>query len=401
MQVFRHGKFKSAVEPFLLDKMSQANRFQSETFVNSIWNTMLNSISKDRKLNVDDLNKMANSLEIQFPENALGKFVDVLAYEDEVVTELKKTIGMKNSEKLKFVDFEKYEAKSETKAKADKIAVIYANGSISSGDGDEDQIGSDRLAKAIKEARLDDKVKAIVLRVNSPGGSALASDVIWREVLLSKKVKPTVVSMGNLAASGGYYISCAADRIFAQPNTITGSIGVFGLIPNLQKMLENKLGITIDTINTNKYSDMGTGLRPVTEKEYTFIQSSVEKVYDTFTKRVAEGRHMSQADVDSIGQGRVWTGADAIKINLVDELGGLNDAIAYAAKKAKLKDYKLLELPKQKNPFDELLGKKESEMETRMIKRNLGPVYMYFKQLQNVLQLNGVQARLPFEMIMN
>jgi len=401
MQVFRHGKFKSAVEPFLLDKMSQANRFQSETFVNSIWNTMLNSISKDRKLNVDDLNKMANNLEIQFPENALGKFVDVLAYEDEVVTELKKVIGMKSSEKLKFVDFEKYESTRESKSKIDKIAVIYANGNISSGDGDDDQIGSDRLAKAIREARLDDKVKAIVLRVNSPGGSALASDVIWREVLLAKNVKPTVVSMGNLAASGGYYISCAADRIFAQPNTITGSIGVFGLIPNLQKMLQNKLGITIDTINTNKYSDIGTGLRPVTEREYKYIQSSVEKVYDTFTKRVAEGRHMSQADVDSIGQGRVWTGADALKINLVDELGGLNDAVAYAAKKAKLKDYKLLELPKQKNPFDELLGKKESEMETRMIKRNLGPVYIYFKQLQNVLQLKGVQARLPFEMLMN
>lgn len=401
MQVFRHGKFKSAVEPFLLDKMSQANRYQAETFLNSIWSTMLDKISADRKISKEDLNRMANNLEIQFPEDALGKFVDKLAYEDEVVTALKKTIGMKESEKLKFLDFEKYDPATEGKLKAEKIAVIYANGSISSGQGNDDEIGSDRLAKAIKEARLDDKIKAIVLRVNSPGGSALASDVIWREVLLAKKVKPTVVSMGNVAASGGYYISCAADRIFAQPNTITGSIGVFGLIPNLKKMLENKLGITIDTVNTNKYSDVGSGLRPVTEKEYNFIQGSVEKVYDTFTKRVAEGRHMSQADVDSIGQGRVWTGADALKINLVDELGGLEDAIAYAAEKAKLKDYKLIELPKQKNPFDDFLGKKESEMETRMIKTNLGPVYTYFKQLQNVLQLEGVQARLPFEMIMN
>jgi len=399
MQVFRHGKFKSAVEPFLLDKMSQANRYQSEAFVNSIWSSMLNAISKDRKLSVEEMNRMANNLEIRYPEDALGKFVDALAYEDEVVAELKKTIGLKDAEKLKFVDFEKYEATHEEKSKSkkDKIAVIYANGSISSGDGDDDEIGSDRLAKAIREARLDDKIKAIVLRVNSPGGSAMASDVIWREVVLAKKAKPTVVSMGNLAASGGYYISCAADRIFAQPNTITGSIGVFGLIPNLGKMLENKLGITMDTVNTNKYSDMATGLRPVTEKEYNYIQSSVEKVYDTFTKRVAEGRHMSQANVDSIGQGRVWTGADALKINLVDELGGLNDAIAYAAAKAKLKEYKIIELPKQKNPFGDLLGKKESEMETRMIKRNLGPVYMYFKQMQNVLRLEGVQARLPFE----
>jgi protease-4 len=277
--------------------------------------------------------------------------------------------------------------------------VIYANGSISSGEGNDEEIGSERLAKAIRDARLDDKIKAIVLRVNSPGGSALASDVIWREVSLAKKAKPTVVSMGNLAASGGYYISCAADRIFAQANTITGSIGVFGLIPNLQKMLDKKLGITIDTVNTNKYSDIGSGLRSVSEYEYNFIQSSVEKVYDTFTKRVAEGRNMKQADVDSIGQGRVWSGADAIKINLVDELGGLDDAIAYAAKKAKIKEYKLIELPKQKNPLDELMGKKETELETRIIKNNLGSTYIYFKQLQNLSNLKGVQARLPFEMM--
>jgi len=401
MQVFRHGKFKSAVEPFLLDKMSQANRYQAEVFLNSIWSTMLTSVSKDRKISVDDLNKMANTLAIRFPEDALGKFVDALAYEDEVVAELKKTIGMEESQKLKFLDFDKYEIDNQGKSKFGKIAVIYANGNISSGDGNDEEIGSDRLAKAVREARLDDKVKAIVLRVNSPGGSALASDVIWREMVLAKKVKPMIVSMGNLAASGGYYISCAADRIFAQPNTITGSIGVFGIIPNLQKMLENKLGITIDTVNTNKYSDMGTGLRRVSEKEYNYIQSSVERVYDTFTKRVAEGRNISQAEVDSIGQGRVWTGEDAVRIKLVDELGGLNEAVAYAAKKAKLKEYAITELPKQKNPFDELLGKKESEMETRMIKKNLGPVYIYFKQLQNVLGFEGIQARLPFEIIIN
>jgi protease IV len=401
MQVFRHGKFKSAVEPFLLDKMSQANRYQSRTFLNSIWNTLLTEVSRDRNLSIEELNRMANNLEIRFPEDALGKFVDQLAYEDEVLDLLKKKVGIKESDKLKFLTLDKYEPKSDSKLKASKIAVIYANGSISSGEGDDDQVGSASLAKAIKDARLDDKIKAIVLRVNSPGGSALASDVIWREVLLAKKVKPTIVSMGNLAASGGYYISCAADRIFAEPNTITGSIGVFGLIPNLQKMLENKLGITMDTVNTNKHSDMGTGLRRVSESEYAFIQASVEKVYDTFTKRVAEGRNMSQANVDSIGQGRVWTGSDALKINLVDELGGLKDAIAYAAKKAKLTEYRITELPKQKNPFDELFGKKESEMETRMIKRNLGPVYIYFKQLQSVIQLEGVQARLPYELEIN
>lgn len=400
VQVFRHGKFKSAVEPFLLDKMSAANRAQSETFLNSIWNTMLTQISKDRKTSVDELNKMANTLSIRFPEDAVGTLVDATSYEDEVLTELKKKVGVAEKDKLNLVDFDKYDPKDKKVTTQDtkKIAVIYASGSINSGQGDDDEIGSDALAKTIKEARLDEKVKAIVLRVNSPGGSALASDVIWREVVLAKKAKPVIVSMGNLAASGGYYISCAADRIFAQPNTITGSIGVFGMIPNIQKALEQKLGITIDTVNTNLHSDVGGVLRGVSPSEYDYIQSGVERVYDVFTKRVAEGRKMSQADVDSIGQGRVWTGADALKINLVDELGGLNDAIAYAAKMAKLTDYKLVELPKQKSPFD-FLTKKENEIETRLIKKNLGISYIYFKQLQKLANLKGIQARLPFEML--
>jgi protease IV len=402
MTVFRHGKFKSAVEPFLLDKMSQSNRYQSEIFLNSIWNSMLSDISKNREISIAELNNMANTLQIQYPEDALGKFVDVLAYEDELLSDLKKTIKLKDSDKLKFMSLSKYDGpKKELKLKASKIAVIYAVGSISGGEGNDEEIGSDRLARAIREARLDNKIKAIVFRVNSPGGSALASDVIWREILLAKKSKPVVVSMGDLAASGGYYISCAADRIFAQPNTITGSIGVFGIIPNVQKMLQSKLGITIDTVNTNKYSDMARGLRPFTEKEYNYMQNTVEKIYDTFTKRVAEGRKMTQAEVDSIGQGRVWTGADAVKINLVDELGGLNDAITYAASKAKLKDYKVVELPKLKNPFDELLGKKETELETKILKTNLGATYTYFKQVQQLMKLEGVQARLPFEMIVN
>ncbi|MEI6020662.1 MAG: signal peptide peptidase SppA [Bacteroidota bacterium] len=403
MQVFRHGKFKSAIEPFLLDKMSEANRFQSETFLNSIWSNILIDISKSRKIEVAELNKMANELRIQFPENALGTLIDQTAYEDEVVSDLKKKLKLKESEKLNLVSLDKYEVKSDAKPSRNlsKIAVIYANGSISSGEGNEDEIGSSTLVKAIHEARTDEKVKAIVLRVNSPGGSALASDVIWREVLLAKKSKPVIVSMGNLAASGGYYISCGASHIFAEPNTITGSIGVFGIIPNIQKMLQNKFGITIDTVNTNLHSDVGSALRPVDRMEYQFIQNSVEKVYDTFTKRVAEGRGITQAMVDSIGQGRVWSGADAIRIKLVDELGGLNDAIAYAAKQIKATDYKLLELPKQKNPLDEFLGNKESDLETKMLKKNLGPAYIYFKQMKSVLMLKGVQARLPFEIVFN
>lgn len=400
VQVFRHGKFKSAVEPFLLDKMSEANRLQSESFLNSIWNIMLVNIAKERKLTVEELNTMANQLSILQPSDALGKFVDVLAYEDEVLDELKTKTGLKQKDKVAFVNVAEYKSprKAKTKTKLPKVAVVYAIGGIGSGEGDDEEIGSERLAKAIREARLDTTIKALVLRVNSPGGSALASEVIWREMNLCKKAKPTVVSMGNVAASGGYYISCAADRIFAQPNTITGSIGVFGLLPSFKRMLENKLGITLDTVNTNAYSDVASGLRPLTQKEINYIQSSVEKVYDTFTLRVAEGRGMSQSDVDSIGQGRVWSGVEALRIKLVDELGGLEDAIAYASKKAQIKDYKIHELPKQSNPLDAFMGKKETEMETRLLQKNLGSTYKFLKQLQNLSNLKGVQARLPFEM---
>ena len=400
VQVFRHGKYKSAVEPFMLDKMSEANRAQSESFLNSIWTNMLINIARERKLTVEELNTMANQLSVLQPSDALGKFVDALAYEDEVIDELKTKTGVKAIDKMAFVNLADYKGPKikQAKSKMPKIAVVYAIGGIGSGEGDDEEIGSERLAKAIREARLDSTVKAVVLRVNSPGGSALASEVIWREMSLCKKAKPTVVSMGNVAASGGYYISCAADRIFAQPNTITGSIGVFGLLPSFKRMLENKLGITLDTVNTNAYSDVASGLRPLSEKEINYIQTGVEKVYDTFTLRVAEGRGMSQADVDSIGQGRVWSGVEALKIKLVDELGGLDDAIAYAAKKANTTLYKIQELPKQSNPLDALMGKKETELETRLMQKNLGPSYKYLKQLQNLTKLHGVQARLPFEL---
>jgi protease-4 len=298
------------------------------------------------------------------------------------------------------VSLNKYSgAVKESKLSKDKIAVIYAVGEIESGEGDDEKIGSVRIAKAIRDARLDKNVKAIVLRVNSPGGSALASDVIWRETVLAQKAKPFIVSMGDVAASGGYYISCAADRIFAQPNTITGSIGVFGMIPNAQKALSEKLGITIDTVNTNKHSDVGTILRGVSSYEFEYVQQSVEHIYDVFITKVAAGRKTSKNNIDSVGQGRVWSGADAIKINLVDELGGINDAIAYAAKQAKISDYKLQLLPKQKDPLQELLGNTKDEMEARTMKTNLGEQYKYVKQVKNVLQLKGVQARLPYEMI--
>lgn len=402
VQIFRHGKYKSAVEPFMLDRMSEANRKQSESFLNSIWNSMLLGIAKEKKLNPADLNAMANTLSVSKPEEALGKFVDALAYEDEVMDELREKTKLGKKEKIRFVGISDYKAKSTSQSsKTDKLAVIYAVGSIGSGVGSDEEIGSERLAKSIREARLDSSIKAVVLRVNSPGGSALASEVIWREVNLCKSIKPIVVSMGNVAASGGYYISCAATRIFAQPNTITGSIGVFGLLPSFKRMFENKLGITLDTVNTNQYSDMASGLRLLGKKEYDFIQNSVETVYSTFTTRVADGRGMTPAQVDSIGQGRVWSGSEALGIQLVDELGGLEDAIQYAAKKAGLEKYKRLEWPKQHNPFEDFLGKKETEVEARLLKQNLGPAYKHFRYIQDLSRMSGIQARVPFEMEIN
>jgi protease-4 len=401
VQIFRHGKFKSAIEPFMLDKMSEANRAQVETYLGSLWNHMVDGIAKSRGLSSAEINDMANNLSVRSSEDAVKyKLVDELKYEDEVMSVIKKTIHIGETDKINFASLTDYsKANKENTSSKNQIAVIYAVGEIESGEGNDNKIGSERIAKAIKDARLDKNVKAIVLRVNSPGGSALASDVIWRETVLAQKAKPFIVSMGDVAASGGYYISCAADRIFAQPNTITGSIGVFGMIPNAQKALSEKLGITIDTVNTNKHSDVGTILRGATADEYQYIQQSVEHIYDVFITKVATGRKTTKNNIDSIGQGRVWSGADAIKINLVDELGGINDAIAYAVKQAKVSDYKLLELPKQKDPIQELLGNTAEEMEARSMKSNLGESYLYVKQIKNVLQLKGVQARLPYEMI--
>jgi protease-4 len=401
VQIFRHGKFKSAIEPFMLDKMSEANRAQVETYLGSLWNHMITGISKSRAITVNEINIMANDLLIRTPEDAVKyKLVDELKYEDEVFSTIRKTINLSENDKISFVTLDKYTHAPDVVVRSkNKVAIIYAVGEIVSGEGDDHKIGSVEIAKAIKDARLDTTIKAIVFRVNSPGGSALASDVIWRETILAQKAKPFVVSMGDVAASGGYYISCAADRIFAEPNTITGSIGVFGMIPNAQKALSEKLGITVDTVNTNKHSDVGTILRGASGIEYGYIQQSVERIYDVFITKVAQGRHTQKNNIDSIGQGRVWSGVDALKIHLVDELGGISNAVAYAVKMAKLPNYKIIELPKQKDPLQELLGNGKEEMETRAMKTNLGEQYIYIKQLKNVLQLKGVQARLPYEMI--
>ena len=405
-QVIRHGKFKSAVEPFMLTEMSDENREQIETYMESIWEHFLKNVASDRELTRDRLNEMAENIEIQTTEDAvrLG-LVDSLFYRDQFQNHLANLMEQENYYDINFISLKKYnKVKNENardKFKKEKVAVIYAQGEIQSGEGSETVIGSERISKAIRKARKDEKVKAIVLRVNSPGGSALASDVIWREMKLANEEKPVVVSMGDVAASGGYYIACASDKIYASPNTITGSIGVFGIMPNIEELMTDKIGITFDNVKTNKFADLGSVNRPLTQEEYDIIQKGVVDVYNTFTSKVAEGRNMSQENVDDIGQGRVWSGTNAMDINLIDEYGGLEAAVAGAAELAELEDYRIYELPEQKEPFQELLEQLEEDMQTSWIKYQLGDQYKYYKTIQDIKHLKGVQARMPYQFVID
>jgi protease-4 len=405
--VIRHGKFKAAVEPFLDNKMSQANREQIVSYVGSIWNTLLKGISESRGIEVEQLGFLADSLKIINPQTAIEhKFIDKTLYQDQVMAGLRKLSGLKKDDKLRFVSLEDYtdgvsedqEEEEDDKTK-EYIAVIYASGEIITGEGDDETIGSTTLAAAIEKARKDKKVKAIVLRVNSPGGSALASDIIWREMVLAKKVKPVIASMGDVAASGGYYISCAADTIVASSSTITGSIGVFGLLFNIQQLVNEKIGIQTETVNTNTYSDAMSPLREMSEFERMTIQSEVESIYKVFISHVSEGRGMSKADVDSIGQGRVWSGQDALRIGLVDVIGGLDVAVKIAADKANLKKYKVKEYPVQKDFMQKLMEEFSVKMQNRIIENNFGEASIYYRHLNSMLKMEGVQARLPYNFV--
>ncbi len=395
-QVIRHGKFKSAIEPLILDKMSDENRQQVASYMNALWNHYISKIAVARKVDASQLQTIADSMLIRTTEDAVRlKLIDKSGYKDQFLADLKSLSDKSASDELKMVSIKKYTKApgNEKEFTRDKIAVIYASGNIVSGKGNSDEIGSESLSETIRKAREDEKVKAVVLRVNSPGGDALASEVIWREMDLCRKVKPVIVSMGDVAASGGYYISCAADTIIAQPNTITGSIGVFGVIFNVQKLFNNKLGITFDGYETAPYADLGTPFRSLSEPEKQIIQQSVERVYTTFTTRVADGRNMPVNMVDSIGQGRVWAGSDALRLGLVDMLGGLDDAIAIAADKAGLKNYRISELPEQKEPFMQIMEEISGDMETRWMKHKLGSNYNLFESYRSVSTLQGIQAR--------
>lgn len=401
-QVIKVGTYKSAVEPFVLTKMSPANREQVTSYLGSLYDHFLTGISESRKVSKDSLFDIANNMRIQFPEDAMKyHLVDGLKYRDEVLDELKERTDVASKSDMHSVEIGDYTNaadKKEKKESKNHIAIIYASGEIQGGDGDENTIGSDRISEALRKARLDDNIKAVVFRVNSPGGSSLASDVIWREVYLTKKVKPIIVSMGDLAASGGYYISCAADSIYAEPNTLTGSIGIFAIIPNLQKLFNDKLGMTFDGVKTGKYADLGDISRPLSQEEKAILQNNVNRGYDEFTKAVADGRHKTQTYINSIGQGRVWTGSQAVKIGLVDKLGNINDAIKSAAKMAHLKNYNLFAYPEQKSIFAKFGGGMSSEMKSRYIKSELGEDYIYYQQVKTLTKMMRTpQMRIPYD----
>ena len=397
MQIIRHGKFKSAVEPFTLTEMSAENRKQMSLFLNSIADNLMDSIANQRGLTISEVQNHADQLSLENAKSCIElNYVDALMYQDQVNDSL---LSLSQSEKLNIISINKYSSvKVNTKdISRNKIAIIYATGSISSGKGSESSIGSETTAKAIKDAREDKNVKGIVFRINSGGGSALASDVIWRETILTKEAKiPFVVSMGDYAASGGYYIACAADSIVANPTTLTGSIGVFGMIPNLQNFYKNKLGITIDTANTNKYADMGIN-RPLTNYEKRKIQKSIANVYETFITHVSEGRNISKSSVDEIGQGRIWTGYDAKKIGLIDTYGGIEKAIDIASTLANIDDYRIISLPKKKDPFSEFATKFASGSNiSNILLDKIGVRTELTKPIENILSRDKVQARLPF-----
>lgn len=400
-QIIRVGNYKSAVEPFFTDKMSDKNREQVTAYLGGLYQTFLGGISKSRNIPLDTLHQLANEYKIQQPKDALRyKLVDGLKYKDELLDELKTLSNKKKKNNLSTVtinDYAKNVASEKAKSSKNKIAVIYANGDIMGGEGSDTQIGSERISRAIRKARTDSSIKAIVLRVNSPGGSALASDVIWREIVLSKKVKPVIASFGDVAASGGYYIGCAADSIFVQPNTITGSIGVFGVIPNFQKLYNEKLGITFDGVKTGKYADIMSTDRPLTAGERLIIQNDVNRVYDGFVSRVADGRKRSKTYIDSIAGGRVWVGTDAVRIGLADRTGSFDDAIAAAAKKAKLKDYKIVALPEIMDPFKALIENSTDKVKMYYAKQELGAHFYLYEQIKSAISKSGVQTRMPFE----
>jgi len=409
MQVVRgkNNKFKSAVEPYLFDKMSDANREQTGVYLNSIWLHVLKGISEQRAIPVDSLNRYANMvMTFQKADKALEyKFFDNLKYKDEVLADFRKLTGLGENDEIPVISVSEYDkvpkAIDPTGLPKDRIAIVYAEGEIDGGTDGPYQIDSKEVSKGIREARTDTAVKAIVIRVNSPGGSAYGSEVIWREVVLAQKVKPVIVSMGDYAASGGYYIACGADAILANPTTITGSIGVFGTIPNLSGLLSDKIGITFDNVSTNEHSDMPSITRKMTPFEVSLMQNYVESTYETFITHVAVGRKKPATLIDSIGQGRVWSGENGKRNGLVDEFGGLKEALKLAASKAGIEHYWIKELPKQKDTFEELMKSFSTKMQNSFLQSKLGDSYYLWENFSRESRANGIYARMPYNLEIN
>lgn len=409
MQIIRgsNNRFKSAVEPLIYEQMSDANRLQTQKFLDALWAEMTKAIADSRNMKVGYLNQIADSAFIRKSGDAVDyRMADGLKYYDEILDLLASKSGTPAGEEVELLSFQKYamkktkEERTLAKLNPKNVAVIFAEGEIVDGEGSQNQIGGTSLSAQIREARLDENIKGVVLRINSPGGSALASDIIWREVVLTKAIKPVVVSMGDVAASGGYYIACAADKIYAQPNTITGSIGVFGIIPYTGDMFKNKLGITFDRVQTNRHSVLSLNKR-LEEDELALIQEGVDDIYDDFISKVATGRGLKKSEVDSIGQGRVWAGTDAMSIGLIDAYGGLQDAIYDVAERAEIskdsiaiqfypsiKDNELFEFLENLEEQDDMQAQVKSDLELQLI-----DIYNYLKTIGNTQQ---IQARMPY-----
>ena len=410
--IFRVGSFKSAVEPFFRENFSDSARFQTVSYLNSLNNHMLAQVAESRQIALPRLHVISDSMLVHNAPDALRlHLVTKLGYYDQVLDYLRGKLGVRADKKPNVVSLSDYrdENKMESsQTSGNRIAVIYAEGDIVTGQGSSDNIGSDKYAEAIRKVRLDDKVKAVVLRINSPGGSSLASDIIYREVLLTKKVKPVIASMSDVAASGGYYIAMACDTIVAHPNSITGSIGVFGVLPNIQPLLADKLGITVDRVTTGKFSDLPTITRALSPYEKQQLQNEVNRIYADFTSKAALGRHMPVEKLRRIASGRVWSGTEGKEIGLVDVLGSYEDALRLAAARAHLKgdDYNVQRLPRQKSAVEKFFSRftgggdddEQAAAEARLLQAKLGPLYPAVRQYQQLLQMRGVQARLPYEL---
>jgi protease-4 len=399
MQIIRQGKYKSAAEPFMQNEMSKENRKQTKAYVDALWNQMSEGISKHREINIDTLNRLTNDLVLNSSEISMQYgLVDGLKYKDEIIRELKDSSDV--DEDLRLVGLGKYTRVPRIRdykgLAKDKIAVVYAMGMVIMGEGEEGSIGSDRISRAIRKAREDSSIKAIVFRVNSGGGSALASEVIWRELRLAQREKPVIASFGDVAGSGGYYIAAPADTILASPNSITGSIGVIGMIPNVKELMNDKLGIHTEEVKSHKHADLFNPFRPMKAQEKSVLKDILDETYETFIEHVAQGRDMKEEEVREIAQGRVWSGVDAKQVGLIDDFGGLQKAVAMAAESAGLEKYRTVELPRLKDPFQEFINEFTGNVKTWVLKETLGNEARYYKYLQDASEMKGIQARMPY-----